>query len=118
MLFNNKFYDRLKWVAQIGLPALGTLYTAVAALWGGWMLTNSTNAVGTIVAVDTFLGVVLSISKKNYTPPTDGQLIVDKTQPKDIYGLDLTTHPDDLGAKSHIVLGVKDVNENKPAMPA
>lgn len=30
---NNKIYDILKWVAQIFLPALGTLYFALAGIW-------------------------------------------------------------------------------------
>ena len=30
---SNKVYDILKWIAQILLPALGTLYYAVAKIW-------------------------------------------------------------------------------------
>ena len=31
---SNKTYDILKWVAQYLLPALATLYFAVAKIWG------------------------------------------------------------------------------------
>ena len=34
MKLDNKTYDVLKWVAQIFLPALGTLYFALSKIWG------------------------------------------------------------------------------------
>ena len=60
---SNKVYDVLKWVAQYLLPALGTLYFALA---GTWDLPYGEEVVGTITAVDTFLGVVLGISTVQY----------------------------------------------------
>ena len=62
-LLSNKQYDILKWVAQILLPALGTLYFALAGIWG---FPFGEQIVGTITAVDTFLGVLLGISTKQY----------------------------------------------------
>lgn len=59
----NKTYDILKWVAQYLLPALATLYFAVAKIWG---LPYGEEIVGTITAIDTFLGVLLGISTANY----------------------------------------------------
>lgn len=63
MILENKTYDILKWIAQILLPAIGTLYFALAKVWG---LPFATEIVGTIAAVDTFLGTVLQISTANY----------------------------------------------------
>lgn len=63
MKFSNKTYDILKWIAQILLPALGTLYFALASIWG---FPYAEQIVGTITAVDAFLGVLLGISTKNY----------------------------------------------------
>lgn len=60
---SNRVYDVLKWVAQYLLPALGTLYFALA---GTWNLPYGEEVVGTITAVDTFLGVVLGISTAQY----------------------------------------------------
>lgn len=60
---SNKVYDILKWVAQLLLPALGTLYFAIASIWG---LPYGEQVVGTITAVDAFLGVVLGISSYQY----------------------------------------------------
>ena len=63
MNMNNKTYDVLKFIAQIGLPALGTLYFALAGIWG---LPYGEQILGTITAVDVFLGALLGISTKTY----------------------------------------------------
>ncbi len=63
MKMNNKVYDVLKWIAMYLLPALGTLYFALSGIWG---LPFGEQVVGTITAVDTFLGVILGISSANY----------------------------------------------------
>lgn len=63
MKMNDKTYDILVWFAQIVLPAIGTLYSALAVIWG---FPYGEEIVGTIIAVDTFLGSVLRISKTNY----------------------------------------------------
>ena len=60
---SNKVYDVLKWIAMLFLPALGTLYFALAGIWG---LPYGEQIVGTITAVDTFLGVILGISASQY----------------------------------------------------
>lgn len=63
MLISNKMYDVLKWVAQIFLPAIGTLYFALAGIWG---FPYGEQIVGTITAVDAFLGAILGISSAQY----------------------------------------------------
>ena len=70
-MMSNKLYDVLKWVAQLLLPALGTLYFALAGIWG---FPYGEQIVGTITAVDTFLGVILGISTAQYKKqqPPDG----------------------------------------------
>ena len=60
---SNKIYDILKFIAQVVLPAIGTLYFALAGIWG---FPFGEEIVGTITAVDTFLGVILGISTMNY----------------------------------------------------
>jgi hypothetical protein len=62
---SDRQYDILKYVAQVILPAAGTLYGALALLWG-WPVDISAGVVGTVVAVDTFMGVALHISSTNY----------------------------------------------------
>lgn len=68
-LFNlNKTYDILKWIAMYLLPAAGTLYFALAGIWS---LPYGEQVVGTITAVDTFLGVILGISTSQYNKTAD-----------------------------------------------
>lgn len=65
---SNKVYDVLKWIAQILLPALGTLYFALSSIWG---LPYGEEIVGTITAIDAFLGAILGISNLNYKKRID-----------------------------------------------
>ena len=60
---SNRTYDILKYIAQIVLPAVGTLYFALAQIWG---FPYGEAVTGTIVAVDTFLGAILKISTDKY----------------------------------------------------
>ena len=63
MKLKDTTYDALKWIAMVLLPALGTLYFALAGIWN---LPYSEQVVGTITALDTFLGLLLGISSSNY----------------------------------------------------
>lgn len=65
-MMNDKVYDVLKWIAMILLPALGTLYFALAQIWG---LPCAEQVVGTITAFDAFLGVLLGISSSKMNTP-------------------------------------------------
>lgn len=60
---SNKIYDVLKFIAQIVLPAMATLYVSIASLWG---LPYPEEISGTVMAIDTFLGAVLMISSNQY----------------------------------------------------
>ena len=63
MILNNKVYDVLKFIAQVVLPAIATLYITVANIWG---LPYGEQISGTIMAIDTFLGALLMISTNAY----------------------------------------------------
>ena len=67
---SNKLYNVLKWIAMYLLPALGNLYFALEGIWG---LPYGEQIVGTITAVDTFLGVILGISTAQYSKRVDGK---------------------------------------------
>ena len=60
---SDKVYDVLKWIALILIPAIGTLYFALAGIWG---FPYAEAIVGTLAAVDTFLGAILGISTSMY----------------------------------------------------
>ena len=68
MKMDNKTYDILKYIAQIVLPAIGTLYFALAQIWG---LPYGEEIVGTITAIDTFLGALLQLSSNQYYDEID-----------------------------------------------
>ena len=105
-MFSNETYDKLKWVAQYALPAFGTLCFAIISLWG---LPYGTEIIGTITAIDAFIGGLLGISSSNYEG--DGTLVVDTSnKAKDIYRLELNGFPEELVEKDTIILKV-----NKPA---
>lgn len=76
-VFTNALYNRLKFIAQILLPALATLYFAIDTIWD---VGYGTKVVGTITAVDTFLGVILQLSTKQYYKSGanfDGDVVVE-----------------------------------------
>lgn len=63
MLLSNKVYDTLKWITQIALPAMGTLYFALSGIWN---FPYGEQVVGTITAVVTCFGILLGISSHQY----------------------------------------------------
>lgn len=67
---SNKIYDILKYIALIVLPALGTLYFALAGIWG---LPYGEQVVGTITAIDTCLGALLGLSAYKYNKNESGE---------------------------------------------
>lgn len=73
---SNKVYDILKFVAQILLPAIGTLYFALARIWN---FPYAEEIVGTITAIDAFLGALLGISTIQYNKNQE-------IQPPDVEG--------------------------------
>jgi len=93
--FSSKVYDRLKEFALIWLPGLGTLYFTVASIWN---LPNAAEVVGTITAIDTFLGLILHVSIKTYN----------KSDKK--YDGDIKVVPNEDG--THVVLGLDDLQSS------
>lgn len=70
MKLSNKTYDFLKWIALTVLPAAGLFYAALSKIWG---FPYATEVVGTIAAVDTFLGALLGISSNAYNKTLEDQ---------------------------------------------
>lgn len=106
-MMTNQTYNRLKWVAQILLPALGSLYFGLGELWG---LPKVTEIVGTITLVDTFLGVLLGLSSRQYNNSEakyDGEITVVETEDSKAYSLNLNGDPYDLDQKKEAVFKIK-----------
>lgn len=60
---NNKQYDAVKFLTVTLLPALGTLYFALGQTWG---LPHPQEVMGTLLAIQAFIGVVMHISTNQY----------------------------------------------------
>ena len=73
----DRMYDVMKWIAMVVLPALGTLYFALAGIWG---FPYGEEVVGTITAIDAFLGALLGISAANYKKAMKTESLTIKSQ--------------------------------------
>jgi hypothetical protein len=104
---SSKIYDQLKFIAQVALPALGTLYFTLAGIWS---LPAPEQVVGTIVAVDTFLGVLLHLSTNKYNQSEDkyaGEIVTSETKNKKLYSLELKDSPEKLDTKKEVLFKVR-----------
>ena len=112
-MLSGKAYDFAKWVALVWLPAFGTLYFALAGIW---YLPNADEVSGTVLALDTFLGVILGISTKTYNGSEakyDGTVDVVTTDGGGKqYQLNMNGDPSDLDQKDEIRFKV-----NSPPFP-
>lgn len=111
LMFSNRTYDMLKWVAQILLPALGTFVFTVGLLWG-FPEDVVGKIVGTIVAVDTLLGLLLGLSNRSYEKSGvkyDGAVSVQQISPEagKFLALDLNVPPEVLEGQKEVVLKVE-----------
>lgn len=105
--FSDRTYLFLKWFVSIVMPATATMYFTVAKLWG--YDTHIEQVMGTMVAINTFLGVVLGISNYNYNKDDgkyDGTMIVNKSEDGQVYKLDLKDDPIRLGTKNEVIFKV------------
>jgi len=112
MRLTNQAYNVLKWIAQLLLPGLATLYFALSSIWG---LPYGEQIVGTITAIDAFLGVLLGLSTAAYKKSdasSDGTLLINMQDPsKDVYRLQLNNDITELANKTAITLKI-DPNAN------
>jgi hypothetical protein len=86
---SDKNYGILKWVTGIILPSIGTLYFALSVIWG---LPAAQQILGTIIAVQAFLGAALGISTHTYNSSDarfSGDINVIERDDKTIYSLEL-----------------------------
>lgn len=108
MKLNNKVYDILKWCAQYLFPALGTLYFALARVWN---LPYGEQVVGTITAIDAFLGVILGLSSLTYDGEGTMNVTTMDDPEKDLYSLDLNVPIESLATRKSITFKVKSEKE-------
>ena len=76
---SNMLYDFLNALVRIILPAAGSMYFALAEIWG---LPYATQIVGTIAVITTFFGLVIMLARKGWQ--VDDELLVDTGDPDGI----------------------------------
>lgn len=99
-------YDFVNRLARLILPAVGALYLALSQIWG---LPGAEKVVGSIVAVNVFLGAVVTVSAnryKNSDAKFDGVMEVAEGESASKYNLVLNDHPETLKDKDQIVFKV------------
>jgi len=106
-VFGENIYNKLKFVALILLPALSTLYFMLAAALG---LPYVEQVLGTIAAIDTFLGAILGLSTKAYNASDAkfaGDLVIRPGEEgKTNYTLALNNNPEEFSSKKEIIFKV------------
>lgn len=108
---SNRAYDITKYAVQIVLPACGTLYFALAGLWE---LPNAEQVVGTIVAITTFLGVLLGLSSASYNASDDaydGEMVLEPDVENQVTNLNFTMKPEALNNKKRVTFKVQRPNQ-------
>ena len=104
---DSKTYDTLKYIAQIVLPALATLYAGVAKIWG---IPYGVEIPGTIMLLDAFLGALLMISSKEYSDSgrgSDGTRMIDQSGDVEKWLFALNGTPlEEIAQKARIMLKV------------
>lgn len=106
---SNRIYNLLKYITQIALPAVGSLYFGLSQIWG---FPNGEQVVGTIALITVFMGVLLGISTVNYKnsgAKYDGAIDVTESVDGKLFSLELEDDPYSLEEKPEVVLKV-----NKP----
>ncbi|QED11537.1 membrane protein [Arthrobacter phage Qui] len=115
-LLSDSTYNVLQRFVEVLLPGVGAFYFGAAAIWGAAIFPNADKVTGTIALLVVFLGLVLRVSRKNYTPPeiaapTVGAFVVNTTDVNAApYRLEMPNHTfEDLEAKQgeKITLEVK-----------
>lgn len=109
-IFTGRTYDTIKQIAQYWLPAAGALYFALAGIWG---FPYGEQVIGTITAVDVFLGVLIGVSKSQYNKSEmrfDGALVVDDDEVDNPHALEFKQELSDLANQKTVTLKVNRVS--------
>jgi hypothetical protein len=107
-VLNDAIYGKVKWLIVVVIPAVGTLYFALAKIWD---LSSGEQILGTLLAVQAFLGVIFAISTSQYNNSDtkyDGAIVQTKTSTGTQASLEFNEHPADiLEKKDQVLLKVK-----------
>ena len=109
-MINNKTYDVLKRLVQLVLPAFGVFYMTIGNLWG---IPGTKQVSESIIALCTFLGVILSFSSRSYNKSDaqyDGALdILQNEDGSKVYSLNLNDDTSALDSKKNVNFKVQNL---------
>lgn len=111
-ILKDSTYTKVKWLLVIMLPALGTLYFAFSQIWG---LPAGQQVLGSIFAVQAFLGVILGVSSVQYNASDakyDGEMHVIPTETGKTAQLVLNKDPEELVNQKELLL--KKIEPSEP----
>lgn len=95
-LLSNGTYNKLKHVAQIGLPLLAALYYSLSLVWH---FPDVSQVMMTVATVNTVLGLLLGYSTATYNASEAkyaGAIEVIETDAKKIFSLNLNQVPEEI----------------------
>lgn len=106
-MLGDRSYETLKKSATLVLPAIGTLYFTLAQIW---QLPKAEEVVGSIAAINTFVGVLVSISTKSYNKlgKYSGEIKIEDEGNKKKFSLELDGDPEDLEKKQEVTFKITD----------
>lgn len=110
MQLNDKFYNFMKWLVLICLPAFSAAYFSLSDLWG---LPKAFEVVGTIAVIQTLLGTLVGVSSYNYSKTTERHAGVIAHTGDNVdtgipdLALTVTKDPRDLVAKKRVVFEIQ-----------
>lgn len=111
-MLGDRSYQALKQSATLIFPAVGALYFALAQIWH---LPKAEEVVGSIAALNTFLGVLVGVSTRSYNKSDakyDGAIVVDDTGEKKMFKLELNESPEKLEQLHEVTFKVTDTGDN------
>lgn len=101
-LLGDSSYNMLKQSTTVILPAVGALYFALAQIWH---LPKAEEVIGSIAALNTFLGVLLGVSTRSYNKSDtkyDGVIAVKEGEEKKVFSIELNDEPETLEKKDEV----------------
>ncbi len=116
-MLSDSAYNVVKKSATIVLPALSTLYIAIAQIWN---FDHVEQVVGTLTAINTFLGVIIQLSKKSYyasSAPYVGEIKVQSVGQKKVFSLVVDGDPEELETMNSANFKVSSDTGETPVVP-
>lgn len=103
-MLSNRVYNALKVLSTMLLPAASALYLSLDQIWD---LPRETEVVGTVAAVNVFVGVLIGLSTKSYNNSDakyDGAIDVyeDTNEDRTVFSLNLNEDPENLKSMSSV----------------